>query len=667
MSRSRCLQSVAILVTVCVLGSACGGSGSRPSTDGSDKSSPHAERLSFAETQTVLVGAGVRVLSDDGGSTVAEPSAPESAMSVRVGWVRSMAEEASSGAGFLGADLDALGGGAPDGVPMSAVLAAYARGVDTEGAAFSKGLLDGQDLVHPDRVVFPSVVLALFAADASRAFGVSTDASSSTQAGAPAAPGQPVALGPDQLRLIAGGPCSDVTSTIFNTINKVFDAIQRPDIQLPKTGVAFLDGLLQGFTDLVVGGLNFVINGAKQLVVGAAVYAIDKLLSVVARVATVAAMLANFTMAIGHWNLDAKAEDESTRKGIGNEQINVRVSVTATASTQSVTSDDWPEWFKDCAATANVTLPPLRPVGAKITWLVAPSSPDLAYESTAVTAKDAELKDVGGQAVGRIGLVTGTETQEQKDKGAEQQGSVRVTARIRRTQIDQLRATLKAIAEGAASDALGFLPPQIKTYLTGIVGSAVNEATEGLAGLIDSTITKLIIVTYHGLPDTESSTGSASSQGPLRLTTEDPCELLTQAQADALVGTPTRPLGTQSATLATATDDQMQSLAINAPGSAVTLSICGYGDPTQPDVGVSVSLYTLTSGSTGTFPAVAYYDDVSARFGVPAAQINADGISAQLGWTLAVIDATHVVATAAKKQPELCLRAMDQVLANLRD
>jgi hypothetical protein len=165
---------------------------------------------------------------------------------------------------------------------------------------------------------------------------------------------------------------------------------------------------------------------------------------------------------------------------------------------------------------------------------------------------------------------------------------------------------------------------------------------------------------------TASSSTSTSSGGPLRITTTDPCDLLTQAQADALVGAPTQPLGTQSATLASATDDQMRSLAINAPGSAVTLSICGYGDPSQPDVGVSVSLYTLASGATGTFPAAVYYDDVSSRFGVAAVQHNGNVVSAQLGWTHAVIDATHVVGTAANKNPELCLRAMDQVLTNLR-
>jgi hypothetical protein len=542
-SRATSLRLVTIALTVCLLAAACGTSGSSSSSNGSDSTS-RAGRVSVADTEHALVGAGVRVFSDDGGATVAEPSAPESAMSVREGWMRSMADEAESGAGSRGADLDALGGGGPDGVPMSAVLAAYARGVDTEGAAFSKRLLDGQDLLHPDHVVFPAVVLALFAADASRAFGGAAGASGSpgdgsteTSAGAPAAPGQPVALGPDQLRLISGGICSDVTSTIFNTINKIFAAIQIPDIQLPKTGIAFLDGLLQGFTDMVVGGLNFVINAAKELVVGVAVYAIDKLLSVVARVATVAAMLANFTMAVGRWNLDAKAEDESTRKGVGAEQINVRVSVTATATTQSVTGDDWPEWFKDCAATAKVQLPSLRPVGAKITWSVLqePADADLAFESAAVTAKDSVLQDVDRKAVGRIGLVTGTETQEQKQKGAEQHGVVRVTAQIRRTQIEELRATLRELAEGTASDALGFLPPQIKKYLVDIVGSAVNAATDGLAGLLlDNTVTKVIDVTYHGTPDEKQPVASAPQT---TAGASDPCALISDAEAAVIVGT----------------------------------------------------------------------------------------------------------------------------------
>ena len=110
----------------------------------------------------------------------------------------------------------------------------------------------------------------------------------------------------------------------------------------------------------------------------------------------------------------------------------------------------------------------------------------------------------------------------------------------------------------------------------------------------------------------------------------------------------------------------MKSIAINAPGSAVTLSICGYSDPARPDVGFGVSLYSLASGSTGTFPPAAYYEDVSSRFGLPAVQHNSNGVSAQVGWTHAVIDTTHILLITAKQNPELCLRVMDQVLANLR-
>ena len=167
---------------------------------------------------------------------------------------------------------------------------------------------------------------------------------------------------------------------------------------------------------------------------------------------------------------------------------------------------------------------------------------------------------------------------------------------------------------------------------------------------------------------TASSTGSTSSGGgELRLTTDDPCKLVTQEQADALVGVTTQVTGQQSASQAGADPAGLKAIGINADGAAVTLSVCAHAVPSDPNAGFGVSIYTLSSGQTGDFStAAAWSDDVSSRFGVPAIQNNGSVVSGQLGWTLAIIDKTHVLLTTAKQNPELCLRAMDQVLANLR-
>lgn len=518
------LRGVAVIVVLCMTATACGGGGSSAERSGSStggSSSDATGSLTVPDTRQALLDAGVTILADNG-TVAAEPTPPVSAMVVQESWLPLLTTDAASRAGFIGADMDALGGGAPTGIPPSAVLAAYVRGVDTDGAALSKRLLEGQDLLHPDRVVFPALVLTLFAADASRAIGADALAASGSSAGTL----------PTNLQLIGSTPCTDVTRSIFGTINKIFDAIQIPPINLPKTGVAFIDGLLQGFVDMVVGGVNIVINAARELVLGVAHYAIDKILAVIGEVAAVAAMLANFTVAIGHWSLDTTAEDANTRKGVDNEQIDVRVSVTATASTQSITGDDWPGWFRDCASAANVSLPSFRPVGAKVTWTIDQSPGDLVQESASVTKKDTELQDVDRKAIGRIGLVTGTETQEQSKKGAEQHGAVKVTAQVRRKQIEELRETLRSIAETAANDALGLIPPFIRKYLVDIVGSAVNAATEGLAGLLDTSVVQVIDVKYHGDPDDKQSPTATTPT----TRTGDPCSLISDEEAAVIIG-----------------------------------------------------------------------------------------------------------------------------------
>jgi hypothetical protein len=160
-----------------------------------------------------------------------------------------------------------------------------------------------------------------------------------------------------------------------------------------------------------------------------------------------------------------------------------------------------------------------------------------------------------------------------------------------------------------------------------------------------------------------ASSGSSSSSKPLEITTDDPCTLVTQQQADALVGEATTIAPAGSANPTTATPEELTSIGINAPGTDVTQSICGF---TAGEKGFGVTLYTLASGSTGPIPPATYYTDVSSHFGVPAAQDDGSVVAGPLGWTYAVIDSHHVVLTTAQKDPALCLKVMDAVIANLR-
>jgi len=79
-----------------------------------------------------------------------------------------LAVGAWTGATWSGAELDGVvpvptyGTGL---APTSALLAGYVGAVDSPGAALSRALMAGQDLLHPATLRFPAVVLVLFASD----------------------------------------------------------------------------------------------------------------------------------------------------------------------------------------------------------------------------------------------------------------------------------------------------------------------------------------------------------------------------------------------------------------------------------------------------------------------------------------------------------------------
>lgn len=473
-----------------------------PRTPPAPGSSDHVDVSVTVDAQAALTGAGVAIVD------APQPVVTDAILTLTESQAQFMAEEATSGSGLLGADLDAAGGGATSGLPVSAVLAGYVRGVDTAGAEYSRTLLDGQDLTQPEQVVFPTIVLTLFAADAAGAFAtddVASETTSDLQAASIAGWG---AGGFGQSRHLRVGLCSDVTKTIFDAVDKIFAKIHIPPGKVGDTGSSFLNGLLQGLTNVVVSGLNLVIDAAKAIIVDGVKFVLGQVLSVVAEVAAAAALIANFVSAVRPWRLNVAAKDPATRKGVDSEKVYDQV--TAKAIIIGPT-DDWPAWFVDCAAVAGVTLPSLLPVDAPVTWRVYSYVPSagLMTESTDEIPKDTKLRKDGAEVLAKLGLVTGTESKEQASKGDEQHGAVLVTATARRNQIEELRKTLVTAATNLANQVLQSVPTIIRDFLIGLVSQAAEGGSEQVASLLDTSGSALIDVTYHGPPQPEVAPAGA--------------------------------------------------------------------------------------------------------------------------------------------------------------
>lgn len=226
---------------VALLASGCTDGGSKPGSSPKNPSDTPVAQLGEAPGDQVLIKAlttaGIEITDSDS-AIVHRAVEPATEIRLSTEQVVALSEEAEAGSGHLGSELDGLGRPRTK-IPLSALLVGYARGVDTPAANLSGRWLAKQDLTHPDTVIFPTVVLLLFASDAAHAMGESSTANRVAPAGyVPAAD--------------AGGLCSQVTRSLYKGINAVFDALHVSKVNVPKTGIAFLDGLLQGMADLVV-------------------------------------------------------------------------------------------------------------------------------------------------------------------------------------------------------------------------------------------------------------------------------------------------------------------------------------------------------------------------------------------------------------------------------
>ena len=124
--------------------------------------------------------------------------------------VRNIALELSTGAGITGEDLDAAttaGGGAA----ITPLLVGWLQSAGTPAADLARSAMEGQALAEPKAVVFPTLALAAFLADATR-IGATTSAGAVAEA-------QFTLLGAST----GGDFCSQVSAYLDQTLRDVLD------------------------------------------------------------------------------------------------------------------------------------------------------------------------------------------------------------------------------------------------------------------------------------------------------------------------------------------------------------------------------------------------------------------------------------------------------------
>jgi hypothetical protein len=153
--------------------------------------------------------------------------------------------------------------------------------------------------------------------------------------------------------------------------------------------------------------------------------------------------------------------------------------------------DEWPADVADCAQTAGVNLPPLKPEGAPIVWTFDQSPGDLAVQDPGT----ATVLDADAHAE-----LAYTTTQEDPDtaSGEERTGVLTVRASIRRKEIADFQQTISNVVTAQ-------IPTVLRPTLTALLGPTLNAVLAALPAFLDSTIQIPIGVVYHDESTTTTS------------------------------------------------------------------------------------------------------------------------------------------------------------------
>jgi hypothetical protein len=334
------------------------------------------------------------------------------------------------------------------------------------------------------------------------------------------------------IELAAFTPCSAFRNLVFGTINKVFDWLKVPEVNLPKTGIGFLDSFLGGVARVVVGGINIVVEAGRRLIINGVELVLGPILDLIAKAATIAAVIGNVLTQVQPLTLRAAAAPQLVTKGAA------PVTTVVTLSGTTAGLAEWPPAMNDCARTATGhDLPALKPVDAPVDWTPLVSVPiDALLHQT--TPTEATLRDLPGTA-GTEAKLTLTTDPEPADllKNELKRGIVRVNVRVHRDGLDQVQKALIELAESAASSLTSHLPEPFRSYINGLIAPAIQSVTSGFTTLMDARTFTFVDVAYHG-DQKPSPPPHVVESGPAGTLGAGICSLLSDAEVSAVIGVP---------------------------------------------------------------------------------------------------------------------------------
>ena len=447
--------------------------------------------------------------------------------------------EAADGQGLSGATIDSSVGVDTGMPPPSFLVAGWVTGSTSPRASYARTLMGEQVWKNAPAVVFPNLVLALYAADTAEFASSLSGAIASTAGTADSPPpiatdaASPASTGQSGFRSLAGGQvrlsrslvvglCSRVQGFVNGTIAALFDAIGHlAQPQPPAASSGFFGSFIAGVTagyGLAVGVVNGLIDVAHFLVQKLIGLVTQPVLGYIARIAGVLGTVSLVVSFLRPWTIRMDDAPPSTRKAIGDEP-GLAGAVTATVDLGGY--DEWPGDIADCAMNAGVTLPPLKPVGAPIVWTLTQQDA-LAVASAGIPT----VLDSNGSAVYNY---TTTQESLETSKGDPASGMLSIHASIRRPAVAEAQQTI-------ANLVFDQIPSLIKPILQPLLQPAVQAVLAKIASVLDSTADTSVTVDFHSPPATTTTSTPTTTAPPAAATPIEPCSLVTAQDAAAAMG-----------------------------------------------------------------------------------------------------------------------------------
>ncbi|MCS5731783.1 hypothetical protein N1031_18670 [Herbiconiux moechotypicola] len=423
-------------------------------------------------TEQQLTAAGIEIVDDE--TAVTTETIPTAYTVTRIQAERMLAE-VRAGAGRTGAEIDAMVPLDPTLPRMSYLLAAYLSADDLPGdpagQRVARTLYPGDtDWTHPEVIVFPMAVIALFEQDLMTA----ALAEGSFEAETPAAEGMglgPAAITPAVAPALApaviDSPCSTVTAFISSTIQSLFDVLRVIPREITKISELGIFGVLLGaLVESAIGLAQGVVEGLVAVVTGPVLNALRVGLSGLGTASLVLSYFTNERLVVKVTPAD------HTSFGIQPAPGNTG---TFTASTLSLTKD-WPSALADCAKVSGASIPELIRAGDAAEWTLT--------QGVTLISLDGTQSTVTNDKTAIMSFVTATEDAETA-KGPEITEAARVTVKVPRKEVGDFLDLAAKQVETVKADILAKVPDLFKNTASTVLDAAIDPVVSSLRSSLE--------------------------------------------------------------------------------------------------------------------------------------------------------------------------------------